>query len=134
MRGLLGEFKSGERHICELMAVPRSSDRYRSRRDDSQAQEHLRELAREHPRFAYRRPHLYLSKEMTVNHKKMLRVCRNLGLSVKRTHRQPPEGLWIFGDSLVHHLQFLPCRVSHKILSPLVRAVHKMRPVCVVKT
>ena len=64
MRRLLGEFKSSERHVCELMAVPRSSGRYRSRRDDSLVEERLRELAREHPRFGYRRLHLYLHEEM----------------------------------------------------------------------
>lgn len=85
---MLEEFRSSERHVCELMAVPRSSGRYRSRRDDSQIQERLRELAREHPRFGYRRLHLYLGKEMTVNHKKVQRVYRDLGLSVKRTRRK----------------------------------------------
>jgi putative transposase len=85
---LLEEFKSSERHVCELMAVPRSSGRYRSRRDDSQIEERLRELAREHPRFGYRRLHLYLHKEMGVNHKKVQRVYRELGLSVKRTRRK----------------------------------------------
>ena len=88
MRRLLAEFKSSERHVCELMAVPRSSGRYRSRRDDSQIQERLRELAREHPRFGYRRLHLYLHEEMAVNHKKVQRVYRELGLSVKRTRRK----------------------------------------------
>ena len=88
MRRLLGEFRSSERHVCELMAVPRSSGRYRSRRDDSLVQERLRELAREHPRFGYRRLHLYLHKEMGVNHKKVQRVYRELGLTVKRTRRK----------------------------------------------
>lgn len=88
MRRLLGEFKTSERHACELMAVPRSSGRYRSRRDDSQVQERLRELAREHPRFGYRRLHLYMHQEMGVNHKKVQRVYRELGLSVKRTRRK----------------------------------------------
>ena len=68
--------------------MPRSSGRYRSRRDDSQIEERLRELAREHPRFGYRRLHLYLHKEMGVNHKKVQRVYRELGLSVKRTRRK----------------------------------------------
>ena len=85
---MLEEFNSSERHVCELMAVPRSSGRYRSRRDDSRIQERLRELAREHPRFGYRRLHLYLHKEMSVNHKKVQRVYRELGLSVKRTRRK----------------------------------------------
>ncbi|AXC12667.1 Mobile element protein [Acidisarcina polymorpha] len=48
---MLAEFKASERQVCELMAVPRSSGRYRSQRDDSPLQERLRELAREHPRF-----------------------------------------------------------------------------------
>jgi putative transposase len=88
VRRLLEEFKASERHVCELLVVPRSSGRYRSRRDDSQIQERLRELAREHPRFGYRRLHLYLHKEMGVNHKKVQRVYRELGLSVKRTRRK----------------------------------------------
>jgi putative transposase len=88
VRRLLEEFKSSERHVCGLMTVPRSSGRYRSRRNDSQLQERLRELAREHPRFGYRRLHLYLHKEMKVNHKKVQRVYRELGLSVKRTRRK----------------------------------------------
>lgn len=88
MRRLLGEFKCSERHVCELMAVPRSSGRYRSRRDDSRIEERLRELAREHPRFGYRRLHLYLHEETGVNHKKVQRVYRELGLSVKRTRRK----------------------------------------------
>lgn len=88
MRRLLGEFQASERHVCELMAMPRSSGRYRSRRDDSQIQERLRELAREHPRFGYRRLYLYLHEETGVNHKKVQRVYRELGLSVKRTRRK----------------------------------------------
>ena len=88
MRRLLAEFTSSERHVCELMAVARSSCRYRSRRDDSRIQERLRELAREHPRFGYRRLFLYLREEIAVNHKKVQRVYRELGLSVKRTRRK----------------------------------------------
>jgi len=82
------EYKVSERHVCELMAVPRSSGRFRSRRDDSQVQERLRELAREHARFGYRRLHLYLHKEMALNHKEVQRVYRELGLTVKRTRRK----------------------------------------------
>ena len=70
------------------MAVPRSSGRFRSRRDDTRIQERLRELAREHPRFSYRWLQLYLHEDMGVNHKKMQRVYRELGLTVKRTRRK----------------------------------------------
>jgi hypothetical protein len=85
---LLEQFKASERHVCELMAVARSSCRYQIRRDDGQIEERLRELAREHPRFGYRRLHLYLHEEMGVNHKKVQRVYRELGLTVKRTRRK----------------------------------------------
>jgi len=64
VRRLLEEFKASERHVCELIGVPRSSGRYQSRRDDSRIAERLRELAREHPRFGYRRLYLYLREEI----------------------------------------------------------------------
>jgi hypothetical protein len=67
VRRLLEEFKSSERHVSELMAVPRSSGRYCSRKDDSLVQERRRELAREHPCFGYRRLHSYLHEEMGVS-------------------------------------------------------------------
>jgi putative transposase len=38
VRRLLEEFAASERHVCELMAVPRSRGRYRSRRDDRKFQ------------------------------------------------------------------------------------------------
>jgi putative transposase len=80
VRRFLEEFRTSERHVCEPMAVPRSSGRYRSRTDDSLVQERLRELAREHPRFGYRRLHLYLHNEVGVNHKRVQSVHRELGL------------------------------------------------------
>jgi putative transposase len=86
---LLDEFKSSERHVCELMEMPRSSCRYKSRRDDNELRERLQGLAREHPRFGYRRLHVLLGREqITVNHKKVQRVYRELGLSVKRNRRK----------------------------------------------
>jgi putative transposase len=85
---LRAEYSTSERRVCGLMELARSSCCYRSRRDDSQIQERLRELAREHPRFGYRRLHLYLHQEMAVNHKKVQRIYRELSLSVKRTRRK----------------------------------------------
>jgi putative transposase len=58
--GLRAEFATSERHVCELMSIPRSSCRYRSRRDDSMLRQHLIELAHEKPRFGYRRVHILL--------------------------------------------------------------------------
>ena len=55
MRRLIEEFHTSERRVCGLMEIPRMSYRYRSCRDDSALRERLLELAREKPRFGYRR-------------------------------------------------------------------------------
>lgn len=89
VRRLLGEFEASERRVCELMEIPRSSCRYQSRRDDDPLRDQLMELAREHPRYGYRRLHVLLRRSgEPVNHKRVCRVYRDLGLSVKRTGRK----------------------------------------------
>jgi putative transposase len=89
---LLEEFRASERRVCGLMEVPRMSYRYQSCRDDSELRERLLELARERPRFGYRRLHILLRREaIEVNHKKVQRVYRELGLTVKRTRRKRLE-------------------------------------------
>jgi putative transposase len=49
------EFQTSERRVCGLMKIPRMTYRYRSLRDDSALHERLLALAREKPRFGYRR-------------------------------------------------------------------------------
>ena len=89
MRRLLAEFKASERHVCELMQIPRSSCRYHSQRNDGDLREQLQHLAREHPRFGYRRLHVLLRRDaVVVNHKRVQRVYREMGLSVKRNRRK----------------------------------------------
>lgn len=89
VRRLREEFRASERRICELMSVARSSCRYESRRDDGVLRDRLQELAREHPRFGYRRLHVLLRRdEVSINHKKVQRVYREMGLSVKRNRRK----------------------------------------------
>jgi len=86
---LLAEFETSERHVCELTQVPRSTCRYRSRRDESVLRERLLDLAREHPRFGYRRLHVLLRRDaVVINHKRVQRVYREMGLSVKRNRRK----------------------------------------------
>jgi transposase InsO family protein len=71
------------------MAVGRSGYRHRSCRDDSWLRERLLELAREKPRFGYRRLHVLLRREaVVVNHKRVQRVYSELGLAVKRNRRK----------------------------------------------
>jgi putative transposase len=85
----VAEYRASERHACELMEMARTTHRYCSRRDDTALREQLLQLAREKPRFGYRRIHVLLRREgVIVNHKKVQRVYRELGLSVKRTKRK----------------------------------------------
>ena len=79
MRRLRERFQASERRVCGLMEVPRTSCRYQSRRDDSMLRERLMELAREKPRFGYRRLHVLPRRDaIEVNHKKVQRVYREL--------------------------------------------------------
>lgn len=89
MRRLQEKLRSSERRACGLVRVPRSSCRYKSRKEDDWLRERLLELAREKPRFGYRRLHVLLRREaVAVNHKKVQRAYRELGLTVKRTRRK----------------------------------------------
>jgi putative transposase len=86
---LRAEFAFSERHACELMSIPRSSCRYESCRDDSALRERLVALAHEKPRFGYRRLHILLRRAgERINHKRVQRVYRAAGLSVRRIRRK----------------------------------------------
>lgn len=77
-----------ERRACRLLELAVSTYRYRPTRDDSRLRQQLVELARERPRFGYRRLHVMLSTDKPVNHKRVWRVYREAGLSVKRRKRK----------------------------------------------
>lgn len=83
-------FSISERRVCELLGVWRSSCRYRAKPDRDEAlREQLIELAHQRPRFGYRRLGVLLSREgRRINHKRLFRVYRAAGLSVKRNRRK----------------------------------------------
>lgn len=82
-------FSVSERHICELLGVATSSFRYRCRRNDEALKEKLVTLARDKPRFGYRRLHILLQRGgETVNHKRVWRLYRQAGLCVKKRRRK----------------------------------------------
>jgi putative transposase len=83
-------FGISEPRACGLLGVCRSSCQYKPGPDrDSQLREQLTELARERPRFGYRRLGVLLARNgQTVNHKRLFRVYREAGLSVKRIRRK----------------------------------------------
>jgi putative transposase len=83
------EYAFSQRRACRLMTVAVSSYRYQSKRRDDGLRLRLVELAREKPRFGYRRLHVLLRRRgEDVNHKRVHRVYREAGLSIRRKKRK----------------------------------------------
>ena len=82
-------YAASERRVCGLMGVAVTTYRYRSRRTDEPLRTRLVELAREKPRFGYRRLHVLLRRSgEQVNHKRLHRVYREAGLAIRRKKRK----------------------------------------------
>ena len=83
------EYAFSQRRACRLLSMPVSSYRYQSQRSDEGLRLRLVELAREKPRFGYRRLHVLLRRSgEAVNHKRVHRVYREAGLSIRRKKRK----------------------------------------------
>jgi putative transposase len=79
------EYAFSQRRACGLLLVPVSSYRYRPRQSDDGLRGRLVALAREKPRYGYRRLHVLLRRAgKPVNHKCVHRVYREAGLALKR--------------------------------------------------
>lgn len=87
---LRAEWCLAERRACGLASISRSTARYRATRSgDQELRERLRELAGERRRFGYRRLHVMLRREgQMVNHKRVYRLYREEGLSVRKRKRK----------------------------------------------
>jgi putative transposase len=83
-------YRVSERRACRAFGWPRSTHRYRPRRDPATAlRTRLRDLAMARPRYGYRRLWVLLRREgWIVNHKRVLRVYREEGLAVRTKHRK----------------------------------------------
>jgi putative transposase len=89
VRHLQAEFRMTERRACGLIDVSRMMMRYVSRRDDTQLRARLRELAALRRRWGYRRLRVLLLREgVVVNHKRVYRIYREEGLSVRKRKRK----------------------------------------------
>lgn len=79
-----------ERHACGLAEVSRATVRYEARGSkDESVRQRLRELAALRKRFGYRRLGLLLRREgLVVNHKRVYRLYREEGLSLRRRKRK----------------------------------------------
>jgi putative transposase len=79
-----------ERTACKLLGVERSSYRYEPRPDrNAELREELLKLARQKPRYGYRRLHVLLVRRgHEVNVKRVYRLYLEEGLSVRRKKRR----------------------------------------------
>jgi putative transposase len=83
------DYAFSERRACGLAMLAVSSYRYSSRRSDEPLRSKLVELAREKPRFGYRRLHVLLRRSgERVNHKRVHRIYREAGLMIRRKKRK----------------------------------------------
>jgi putative transposase len=84
------EFRLSERTACKLLGVERSSYRYEPRPDrNAELREALVQLARQKPRYGYRRLHALLSRRgHEVNVKRIYRLYVEQGLMVRRKKRK----------------------------------------------
>jgi putative transposase len=84
------EYQRSERRACGLVGMKRSSYRYQGRRaEESGLRQRLRELAGECRRYGYRRLTALLRREgWKANHKRVYRLYRQEGLSVRRRKRK----------------------------------------------
>ena len=88
-RWLLSHYTASERRVCGLMGMAASSYRYESKRTDEPLRTKLVELAREKPRFGYRRLHVLLRRSGEhVNHKRLHRIYCEAGLRIRRKKRK----------------------------------------------
>ena len=87
---MVAEHGVSERRACKLLEIDRSSYRYEPRPDDDAAiREELVALARQKPRFGYRRLGVLLERRgYSVNHKRLYRMYREEHLAVRRLKRK----------------------------------------------
>jgi len=88
--GVQQRFQVSERRACEVLDQPRSSQRYEAKpRDDESMVKRMLELARERPRFGYRRIAALLRRERwRVSRTRVLRLWRREGLKVRQKRRK----------------------------------------------
>jgi len=87
---VMREFGLSERQACRLLDVDRSSYRYEPQpRDDGRLREEMVTLAKQKPRYGYRRLGVLLERRgWKMNHKKLYRLYREEHLAVRRLRRK----------------------------------------------
>jgi putative transposase len=93
MKAAIGQMKEeyafSERRACAVLLLAAGTYRYCSRRSDEALRTRLVQLAREKPRYGYRRLQVLLRRGgEVVNHKRVHRVYREAGLMIGRKKRK----------------------------------------------
>lgn len=90
MEHIRAAFSLSERHACGLLEIAVSSCRYRSRTQEGEGalRKRLVELAHENPRYGSPRLYVLLRRETRCNHKRIERIYREAGLSLRRKKRK----------------------------------------------
>jgi hypothetical protein len=86
----MGQFAMSKRRACRLVGLDRSSYRYEPRADhNAELREALVKLARQKPRYGYRRLHVLLSKRgHPASAQRIYRLYREEQLMVRRLRRK----------------------------------------------
>jgi len=90
--------------VCQALDYPRSSFYYRPKvRDESQLENAILDTAAAWPVYGYRRITAQLHREeWTVNHKRVYRIMREIGLQSQKKHRKR------FTTNSQHHFRRFP--------------------------
>jgi len=87
------QFRMSERRVCRLLTVNRETVRHIEKVDErnQEIQLRLKELAGQWKRFGYRRLHILLQRQgLTVNHKRVYRLYKDAGLSIRSKKKRLP--------------------------------------------
>ena len=109
-----------ERKACQLIGANRASIRYESNKpDEGLLKERITSIAHQKRRYGYRRIHLLLKREgVTINHKKLFRIYRELGLKVpKRGGRKRAIGTRVIAMTLTKKNQEWSLDFVHDVLA-----------------
>ena len=83
------QFAFSERRACGLMRLAVNTFRYQATERNAGLRERLIEIAREKPRFGYRRLHVLVNRDgLQINHKRVWRVYQEAGLAMKKIKRR----------------------------------------------
>ena len=109
-----------ERRACQLVGANRASIRYESRRpEEGLLREKITSIAHEKRRYGYRRIHALLRREgININHKKLFRIYKELGLKVlKRGGRKRALGTRVIAMELTRANQEWSLDFVHDVLA-----------------